>query len=138
MGGVEKIKDDQMTYRFSTRRSVLKASALVGAAQFIPRLSGFAQARRDVSWLAEIQEPPAKLPADAPQLCDLLIDDSGRRITDLDGWKSKRQSLRRWWLDFLGPMPAERKAAPRLTVIEEDRPDGVVRQLVHYEVEPGI
>src|SRR5439155_12446459 len=40
--------------------------------------------------------------------------------------------------DFLGTMPAQRTAAPKLTVIEEDRPDGVIRQLVRYEVEPGI
>jgi dienelactone hydrolase len=35
-------------------------------------------------------------------------------------------------------MPAERKSAPRLTVVEEDRNEGVVRQLVRYEIEPGI
>src|SRR4029079_3773905 len=115
-----------MTHHCPTRRSVLKASALVGATQFITRLTGFAQARRDVSWLAEIQQPPMKLPADAPRLDDLLIDDSGRRFPAPEGWKSKRELLRRWWLDFLGPMPAERKATPKLTVIEEDRPDGVV------------
>lgn len=126
-----------MANHFPTRRNVLKAAALVGATRFIPRLSGFAQARRDVSWLGEIQQPPAKLPAAAPPLSDLLSDDNGRRITNLDGWKLKRESVRRWWLDFLGPMPAERKAAPKLTVVEEDRPDGVVRQLVRYEIEPG-
>ena len=51
---------------------------------------------------------------------------------------TRRDELRRWWLDFLGPMPAERKVAPKLTVLEEDRPEGVIRQLVRYEVEPGI
>jgi dienelactone hydrolase len=35
-------------------------------------------------------------------------------------------------------MPAQRKAAPKLTVLEEDRTAGVIRQLVRYEVEPGI
>jgi len=93
---------------------------------------------RDVSWLAEIQQPPAKLPADAPQLGELLVDANGQRITTVEGWKSRREELRRWWLDFLGPLPAERRAAPELKVVEEDQTEGVIRQLVRYEIEPGL
>src|SRR5688572_20649424 len=84
----------------------------------------------DVPWLKEIQTPSAKLPADAPQLSDLLMEPNGKKIDSLDGWKSRREELRKWWLEFLGPMPAERKAAPKLEVLKEDRPEGVVRQLV--------
>ena len=93
---------------------------------------------KNVSWLQEIQTPPARLPADAPKLGDLLTDASGKKIDSLEGWKSRRDELRKWWLGFLGPMPAERNAAPKLKVLEEDRPEGVIRQLVQYEVEPGI
>jgi dienelactone hydrolase len=93
---------------------------------------------KNVSWLQEIQTPPAELPADAPKLGDLLTDASGKKIDSLEGWKSRREELRKWWLEFLGPMPAERKVAPKLKVLEEDRPEGVIRQLVQYEVEPGI
>ena len=93
---------------------------------------------KNVRWLKEIQTSPAKLPAEAPKLRDLLTDGSGMRIDSLDGWKGCREELRQWWLEFLGPMPAGRKEAPKLEVLEEDRPEGVVRQLVQYEVEPGI
>ena len=96
------------------------------------------QPHKDVPWLREIQTPPAKLPANAPKLSNLLVDDQGAEIKTLEGWKKRRQELREWWLEFLGPMPAQRKAAPQLEVVEEDRIDGVLRQLVKYEVEPGI
>jgi len=119
-----------------TRRTTIKAAAAAGASLLAPRLRAAEQ--RDVPWLAGIQQPPAKLPADAPRLTDLLMDDDGRRITSVEGWKARRERLRRWWLDFLGPLPAERSAAPKLKVLEEDRPEGVIRQLVRYEVEPGI
>jgi len=119
-----------------TRRTAIKATAIAGVSLFAPRAHGAEQ--RDVPWLAEIQQPPAKLPADAPQLSDLLADSAGNRITTVDRWKPRREELRRWWLDFLGPLPSERKEAPKLTILEEDRPEGVIRQLVRYEVEPGI
>ena len=93
---------------------------------------------KKVPWLREIQTPPGKLPADAPKLSDLLTDADGKKIASLDGWKSRREELRKWWLEFLGPMPADRKEAPKLEILEEDRPEGVIRQLVQYEVEPGI
>src|SRR3989442_880263 len=76
---------------------------------------------KDVSWLAEIRQPPAKLPADAPKLSDLLVDASGKPIDSLAGWEARRKELRKWWLDFLGPLPAERRTAPKLKVLEEDR-----------------
>src|SRR5258708_7867024 len=126
-----------MSERKTTRRSALQATAIAGVSVLAPRLSA-APSAHDVPWLAEIQQPPATLPADAPQLGDLLLCDRGQRIATLNGWKPRREEIRRWWLDFLGPMPAVRKAAPMLTVLEEDRPDGVIRQLVRYEVEPGM
>jgi hypothetical protein len=92
----------------------------------------------EVPWLAEVQTPPARLPDDAPKLSPLLVDDEGRRITTLEGWKRRREKIRRWWLDFLGPLKVEEKGTPALEVLEEDRPDGVVRQLVRYEGEPGL
>ena len=94
--------------------------------------------RGDVPWLADVQRPPDRLPDDAPRLSPLLVDDEGRKITTLEGWRRKRDEIRRWWLDFLGPLEVRREGAPPLEVIEEDRPDGVVRQLVRYEVEPGL
>lgn len=97
-----------------------------------------AEATRDVPWLAEIQRPPEKLPAGGPQLAELLVDHAGRPVTTRQAWEARRAELRKWWLDFLGPPPAKRGVAPKLEVIEEDRPEGLIRQLVRYEVEPGL
>src|SRR5258708_3966665 len=52
---------------------------------------------KNVPWLKEIQTPPAKLPTDAAKLSDLLTD-SGKTIDSLDGWKGRREELRKWWL----------------------------------------
>jgi len=128
-----------------TRREVLCRTAAAGAAWLLADRAGRSEEQsrsghspRDVPWLAEIQQRPANVPGDAPQLSELLIDERGERITTLAGWQRRRNSLRQWWLDFLGPLPAERSAPPKLRIIEEDRRDGVIRQLVRYEVEPGI
>ncbi len=97
-----------------------------------------AEPKPDVAWLAEIQTPPEKVQASAPKLSDLLVDPEGRRITTREAWEGRSKELRQWWLDFLGPPPAARDKVPKLEVIEEDRPEGLVRQLVRYEVEPGL
>ena len=94
-------------------------------------------ARKDVPWLAEVQTPPPTLPAKAPKLGSLLVDAHGRVIDTLDGWKKRRAELRKLWLDFLGTLRCERPK-PKLEVVEEDRPEGCIRQLVRYENEPGI
>jgi hypothetical protein len=93
---------------------------------------------QDVPWLAEVQEPPKRLPADAPRLSPLLVDENGRPVTTLEAWQRRREAIRRWWLDFLGPLEVDRSKPPALEVLEEDRTEGVVRQLVRYEVEPGL
>ena len=117
------------------RRTFLAAGVAACAAASAARGS---ESRKHVPWLAEIQTRPEKLPADAPRLGDLLVDARGKKIATLEDWKQRHQELRQWWLDFLGPMPAERKTPPKLEVVDEDRADGVVRQLVKYDVEPGI
>lgn len=121
-----------------TRRAALQTIAASGASALGGRWASAWQRSADVPWLASIQQPPAKLPDDAPKLSDLLVDASGSRITTLEGWTARREELRRWWLDFLGPLPSDRKTAPQLEVVEEDRPEGAVRQLVRYNVEPGL
>ena len=121
-----------------TRRSFLATSAAAWAISAQGNL--FAQAepkKKNVPWLDEIQKAPDPLPPNMPQLSPLLVDDKGQPITTREGWEKKRQTLRQAWLDFLGPLPAERKP-PKLEVLEEDTPDGVIRQLVRYETEPGL
>ena len=124
-----------MTSLLSSRREFLGATA---AAFSIASLGSAAADPGKLSWLAEIQSPPAKLPEDAPQLSELLVDGAGKPIQTLPDWKKRREELKAWWLEFLGPLPADRKMPPKLEVVAEDRAGGVVRQLVKYDVEPGI
>ena len=125
--------------RATTRRAALQGIAASAAVVMLSDKVNFAaESSRNVAWLAEIQRPPAKLPDGAPKLSNLLVDGAGKQIATVAAWKPRREALRRWWLDFLGPLPAERKMPPKLTVVEEDRPEGIVRQLVRYEVEPGL
>jgi hypothetical protein len=90
-----------------------------------------------VPWLDEVQTPPENVPEDAPTLPPLLTDDAGRPVTTLDGWTRRRAGLREAWRDFLGTLRCERPE-PKLEVLEEDRPEGVLRQLVRYQTEPGL
>jgi len=98
---------------------------------------------RDVPWLAEVQRPPKQLPPDLPRLRPLLRDPAGRPIRSLAQWEAQRRRLRQWWLEFLEPLPVERRTPPELEVLEEDRvqtpgwPD-VLRQRVRYQVEPEV
>lgn len=120
------------------RRAALAAMAAAGASISLGRGAwGMDERRRDVTWLEEIQQPPEMIPADAPKLSELLVAADGTQLKTPEEWQARREELKRWWLDFLGPMP-QRKGLPKLEVLEEDRPAGVVRQLVRYEVEPGL
>lgn len=91
----------------------------------------------EVPWLDDVQRPPEVLPADAPRLSPLLVDSQHRPIADLAGWKRKRPLIRRQWEEVLGRLEVTRPGPPKLEVLEEDRPEGVLRQRVRYEAEPG-
>jgi hypothetical protein len=96
-----------------------------------------ADGKHDVPWLADVQRPPARLPADAPDLRSPLSDANGQRIDSLDRWITRRGALRRSWLDFLGELRGGRNAgAPQ--VLAEERLDGCARQLIRYQSEPGV
>ena len=126
-----------MRSKGTTRRDFLAAS-LAGLAA--PRLASATEGAGvpDVSWLAEVQTAPKASPADAPRLRPLLVDPQGQEITTVAGWRRRREGLRRWWLEFLHPLEVQSGGPPVVKVLSEDRPDGVLRQLVRYEVEPGI
>jgi dienelactone hydrolase len=89
------------------------------------------------AWLPEVQRAPAEIPASATRPAPLLFDAEHRPITTREGWMARRAELAECWRSFLGTIPAPR-AAPVLKVLEEDRPEGVIRQLVRYEAEPGL
>ncbi|MCH8923175.1 MAG: dienelactone hydrolase family protein [Planctomycetes bacterium] len=120
----------------STRREFLIASAAAcGAAAIVRAADG--KRGREVAWLKEVQQGPAKPPAGVPKLAPLLVDAKGRAITTIGAWRARREALRRWWIDFLGVLPRA-KMPPKYKVLKEDRDAGALRQLIRYEVEPGV
>jgi dienelactone hydrolase len=116
-----------------SRREALGALLAGGA---FPPLLRAAPAGADVPWLAEVARPPAALPSGRTRLAPLLLGADGRRIATVEAWQRRREAIRRWWLDFLGALPGEQRV-PSLTILEEEQVDGVIRQRVRYEVEPG-
>jgi dienelactone hydrolase len=79
----------------------------------------------------------AQLRGKGIQLAPILQEAGGGGIESLAAWQARRAVLRGWWLDFLKP-PMAAGRSPSLTLVAEDRVEGVVRQLVRYEVEPGV
>ncbi len=122
--------------RLSRRQLVMASLGTLAAPGLLA--AGEALGPKEVPWLDEVQRLPENLPADAPRLAPLLVDAQDRPIADLAGWLRKRPTLRQAWLDFLKPLRIEREGPPVLEVLEEDRPEGVSRQLVRYEAEPGV
>jgi hypothetical protein len=116
-----------------TRRTFLQAVAAASLAA--SQSAQFARAA-DVEWLADVQRAPAALPSPPPALLPLLVKPDGAAIATLADWNTERERLRAAWLEFLGPMPAERPPV-KLEVLREDRLEGCVRQLVRYVAEEG-
>ncbi len=71
------------------------------------------------------------------ELPSLLIDSAGRPIKSLSGWEKQRSIIKHRWLDYLGGLEPNPNP-PVLKIIKEDHPEGLIRQLVEYESEPGI
>jgi dienelactone hydrolase len=67
----------------------------------------------------------------------VLFDAEHRPIATAAAWQARRAVLSGQWRAFLGAIPGPR-AGDAVAVLEEDRPAGVVRQLVRYESEPGL
>jgi dienelactone hydrolase len=88
-------------------------------------------------WLDEVRQAPAEVPASATTPAPLLFDDEHRPIQTPEGWQARRDVLSRKWRDFLGEIRGPR-AVTGVEVLEEDRRDGVVRQHLRYESEPGL
>jgi len=67
----------------------------------------------------------------------LLVDPEGKPIVSVPGWEKQRDLIKKRWLDYLGALELNPKT-PVLKVLKEDKPEGMVRQYVEYEGEPGI
>jgi dienelactone hydrolase len=74
---------------------------------------------------------------DGENLPPLLVDPDGNPIESVPGWEKQREIIRKRWLKYLGALDPNPET-PVLKVLKEDKPNGMVRQYVEYEGEPGI
>lgn len=74
---------------------------------------------------------------DQKGLSPILVDREGRPITKRNQWIAQREVIRKRWLDYLGALEPN-PAVPKIKVLKEDHPEGLIRQYVEYEGEPGI
>jgi hypothetical protein len=89
------------------------------------------------SWFRMAQRRPLSVPPNAPRPMPFLFDKQHQAITTRAGWARRRAELANDWLAFLGSIPGPRPENV-WRVLREDRPDGVVRQLIAYETERGL
>jgi len=125
----------------ASRRQFIQAATAAGCAAAIASPAWSAEKpANDVSWLAEIQQRPEPLPVGVKDFPSLLVDGQGKPISTWEGWQKRRAELLAWWRDLVGAMPAKRDEAkpPSLKIVTEERVGSVTRQLVSYEVEPGL
>lgn len=126
---------DHTSIPLVNRRCFLQTTVVAGLSAMA--FSTSSARANDVDWLSEVQRPPTDLPASVRKLSPLLVKPDGSPITTLTEWTIERERLRRAWLEFLGPMPAERPAV-KLEVLREDKASDISRQLVRYESEVGL
>jgi Dienelactone hydrolase family len=89
------------------------------------------------AWLPEIQRPPSSIPDKATRPAPPLFNALHQPIRTKDAWIGHRFGLAHRWTEFLGTIQV-RQPVSHMKVLEEDRPDGVIRWLVRYEAEPGL
>ena len=85
----------------------------------------------------DLLKPPKSLPAGAPKLTPLLVDNANGAITNRADWLAQREALRRKWVEFLGELPNQ-KAPLKAEVVQTETCDGFTRQLVRYQIEEGV
>ncbi|MDE2665972.1 MAG: dienelactone hydrolase family protein [Acidobacteriota bacterium] len=137
------MKGSDMSSRAGSAAHGVSRRKFVAAAPAV--LTGLAWAAKpvrawngEVEWLDEVQRPPSRLPPEAPELPPLLVGPGGTPIRSRARWESERRRIRRDWMRFLGPMPADRPPL-EMEVLEEEELDGtLVRKLVRYNAEAGV
>lgn len=67
-----------------------------------------------------------------------ICDERGQPIANPTQWHARRDGLREWWLDFLGPLVARKRPQPKVQLLSREDADGVVRELIEYEASPGF
>ena len=136
LGTTLNLRRDNLMFVKQNRRGFLRQAGGLVACLATPGRLVTAETR-EIPWLAEVQQPPENsLSPDTGYLEPLLIMGDGTPVSTLAQWRRRRASIRRRWLEFLGPMPERPPVA--LSTISEDRFDGCRRLLVRYECEAGL
>lgn len=91
----------------------------------------------DQAWWASLQIAPSAVPEMADKCNPVLRDASGQPIETRQGWEIRRNQIQRDWLQYLGEIPRP-PTPPKYKVLETETRDGVLRELVQYEAEPGL
>jgi len=76
----------------------------------------------------------AELDTDLPEL---LIDKDGKPIKSISSWIEKKQLLIKTWSDYLGIFKSG-GSKPVVRILHEEKIDGLIRQYIEYENEPGM
>ncbi|MFM7151854.1 MAG: alpha/beta hydrolase family protein [Gemmataceae bacterium] len=119
-----------------TRRMFL-GKGLAAASLALASPTAWGEDTSGVNWLSEVQTSPANVPDLKEKLITLLVDAEGKPIRTLDGWRGQRTSIKKRWMEFLGPSPNSSRSN-QVTLQPADEIEGCSRQLIRYEVEPGI
>lgn len=78
--------------------------------------------------------PMAGFEQDLP---DLLTDEKGGAINSIPAWEAQRKVIKKRWDSYLGAIEYEHNPQA-VKILNEEITDGVIRQSVEYENEPGI
>jgi hypothetical protein len=84
-----------------------------------------------------VQQHPSSVPAGATCPAPLLFDAEHKSITTVEAWGRRRGELLKAWRDFLRSIPSPNNPSVH-QVLEEDVSEGMRRQLIRYEAEPGL
>ena len=122
-----------------TRRAFIAFASLVPLRFRAPLDAAVrSSAARDVPWLREVIEAPARVPAPSRALAPLLVDNTDRRIATVEEWRRRRAEIERAWGDVLGELGIRREQPPSVEVVEQESVGEVVRERVRYLVEPDV
>ncbi len=70
-------------------------------------------------------------------LPDLLVKSNGQLINSISEWNDMRMEIIKRWKNYLGTIETNPNR-PAIRVLQEDTEDGIIRQYVEYESEPGV
>ena len=93
--------------------------------------------RRDVAWLADVQQSPTPPVAENPRVKPLLRNDAGQPIAASDAWRARRRQLLERWSKILGLEHVPRPARPKIVELSVERVGNIERRLIRYETHAG-